>query len=331
MKFMARFLYFGAIASLMLALTPLSFAHSKRKNCFSYDSNLLQKKVNYCVNRTTPNEPYLTQEPVTYFMHGTNGNAKTWYKDDYARALANLQKGNAPLPHMTFISFDTSRYSFFLDQPGNPRAAYETWFLEEFIPYIESRYSVCNHKECRGLMGESMGGFGALKTILRHPNLFSAVAVNSPALPPFDIHAPKSQWVKFFSHEAIGPVIGFFLIELVRKLMPSETSWESQDPIELSENLAVDEYPPLYFDMGGRDKYGFNYGYFRLRKVLDARDIPYTTFFEPKAGHDMWKRHAVDSMKFLFAHVGEDTEYYQSKLYGRFNRLGSDFPDDRHR
>ncbi len=68
-------------------------------------------------------------------------------------------------------------------------------------------------------------------------------------------------------------------------------------------NSPLEQYPPIYFDMGGKDKYGFNIGYGIFKSVLDQRGIPYTTVFEPEANHDMWKRHAADSIRFVIDHT----------------------------
>jgi S-formylglutathione hydrolase FrmB len=298
-----RFLLILALSGQAMAMgkgpTPLH-----QPQCSSYYSDVLNKSVEYCIDRATPNIPMVPGEAVTYFFHGTNGNAKTWMKNDYAAALEKLRDSGKTLPPMTFVSFNTSPYSFFTDHPYDKNSAYETWFITEFIPYIEKLIPVCNQKVCRGVMGESMGGYGALKTILRHPDMFSAVAIESPALPPFSVREPVLKWEWFFSHHTIGPAMGLVLIHLVRHIMPTEAAWDVQDPIQLTENFPADKtYPPIYFDMGGHDKYGFNVGYEILKNVFDEKGIPYSTIFEPKAGHDMWKRHAGDAIRFMLEHV----------------------------
>lgn len=284
-----------------------SYAHAVPDEpvCATYASEMLGKNVTYCVDRSHPELPMKAGEPIAYFMHGTNGDAGTWSKNNYAAALRALREGQEPIPAMTFVSFDTSRYSFFMDKPGDPGAAYETWLIKEFIPYIESIYPVCNQKSCRSLIGESMGGFGALKTSFRHADFFHAVAVNSPALPPFSVWVRLRTWLLYFTKpHRIGPIMGDFLIKITRGLMPTEEEYEAQNPIELATHLPLADFPAIYFDMGGRDKYGFEVGYWIFKDALDERKIAYETCFEPKAGHDMWMRHAGDAIQFLLSHSG---------------------------
>jgi S-formylglutathione hydrolase FrmB len=290
---------------------PRAIAESYRPVCSSYVSTMLQKTIDYCLDRTHPERPPLPGERVTYFMHGTNGSAATWTSNNYANSLSELRDSGAILPAMTFVSFSTSAYSFFSDHPGDSHLAWETWFTTEFVPYIENKYQLCNEKQCRSIMGESMGGFGALKTILRHSEMFTSIAVNSPALPAYSVWAPLEQWISFFSKHTVGPIKGAFLIELVRKIFPDETIWEENNPIELSQNLPLDQYPPIYFDMGGKDDYGFNVGYWIFKQVLDQRHVPYTTIFEPNGHHDEWLRHASDSIRFVCAH-SEDASTSQN-------------------
>jgi S-formylglutathione hydrolase FrmB len=296
---------FGLIFVFFIALAPeaLAFESAPGPSCSHYHSAILKKEVNFCLDRTTPEIPMTSGEPVAYFMHGTNGNAETWVKNNYANALHELRNSGQALPPMTFISFDTSKYSFFTDHPGKPKEAYETWFINEFIPYIENTYPVCREKKCRAMIGESMGGFGALKTTLRYPDLFSSVAVNSPALPPFSVRAPLRDWVWFFCHHHIGPFVGWMLIEIVRNIIRTEAVWEVQDPIHLVQNTDSNQIPPLYFDMGGKDKYGFNVGYWIFKDALDQKGAVYSTNYEPRAGHDMWKRHAGDAIRFILTHA----------------------------
>jgi S-formylglutathione hydrolase FrmB len=279
-------------------------AKSNDFNCTSYSSTILGKNVQYCIVRSNSENPPSLGEPVVYFMHGSNGNAKTWVKNNYEKSLDLLRQAQNLKP-ITFVSFDTSAYSFFTDYPvrngsTDTSKAYETWFVSEFIPYIEKTWGVCDRRECRGIMGQSMGGFGAIKTALRFPDLFSVIAVNSPALSPFENYRNFSDWDKYLSSKPIGPIKGYIFAKTVSEIFPDENSFLSNDPTTLVERYSSSHgFPSLYFDMGGKDDFGFEDGYQLFKNALDQRHFDYTTIFEPNGHHDMWKRHAVDSILFL--------------------------------
>ena len=59
---------------------------------------------------------------------------------------------------------------------------YESFFLRELIPYVESTYSVLSTRRGRYIGGYSMGGYAALRIALTHPTLFSRVGAHSPTL-----------------------------------------------------------------------------------------------------------------------------------------------------
>ena len=59
---------------------------------------------------------------------------------------------------------------------------YATAFLDELIPYIDSRFATLGRREGRAIAGLSMGGYGALRYALDRPDLFCAVASLSGAL-----------------------------------------------------------------------------------------------------------------------------------------------------
>jgi S-formylglutathione hydrolase FrmB len=296
------------VLALLISLFSIH-AQAVELNCAQYSSKVLGREVRYCIDRSTPDVPAEPGEPVVYFMHGTHGSARTWIKNNYAHSLDEL-RDKQELKPITYISFDTSAYSFYSDHPvkagsKDTSEAYETWFVTEFIPYIEKTYNVCSIRACRGIMGESMGGFGALKTALRHPELFSTIAVNSPALSPFETKETSSDWVRFFSTKRVGPAIGILVTSMFFSLFPTEESFDENNPTHLVQNYdSTYPFPNLYFDMGGKDNYGFYVGYGLLKEALDQKKFQYTTDFEPSGHHDMWKRHASDSILFMEDHLG---------------------------
>jgi S-formylglutathione hydrolase FrmB len=80
------------------------------------------------------------------------------------------------MPEMILVFPDCfTRYggSQYIDSPavGN----YRTFLNDELIPYIDRKYRT----KGRGVMGKSSGGYGAITSAIKRPNLFSAVACHS--------------------------------------------------------------------------------------------------------------------------------------------------------
>lgn len=67
--------------------------------------------------------------------------------------------------------------SFYLSSPviGD----YETYIARDLVTLIDSKYRTLAARESRGIVGFSMGGWGAMHLALKFPNVFSAVAAES--------------------------------------------------------------------------------------------------------------------------------------------------------
>jgi putative tributyrin esterase len=140
-----------------------------------FESKLLRRKmhyqvilpVNYVANGT---ERYA----VIYLLHGLNGDYTNWasrpelveYSANFNFIIVSPEGGN----------------SWYTDAEVDPSQQYERYFLEELIPEIESHFSTINDREHRIVAGLSMGGYGAIKFGLKHPDKFSLVGSFSGAV-----------------------------------------------------------------------------------------------------------------------------------------------------
>lgn len=279
--------------------------------CGSHSSKVLGRPVTYCVERSRPELPESRAEPVVYFMHGINGSAKSWVDNGYSEAVNTLARDPGSFPAMTFVSFDTAGLSLFSDHAGQPQGAdaYETWLVQEFIPWYESQHTVCARRECRGIAGISMGGFGALKTALRHSGLFSVAAANSPALWPFPLYSSLSDWLAYCSRHEVGPVRGMSLVTRARGVFTSPELADQNDPASLARSFwDVSRRPALFFDVGGRDYFGFHEGFGRFKSALDESGWEYRSNFVPDGTHDLFWQTRWDLLRFLAEKLAKKTE-----------------------
>lgn len=282
----------GRLAAFVLSLSSGSvFAAdyiSPFFKCSSYKSEFMGKNVNYCHDRSRPDLPQLPGEPVVYFMHGAFMSAKQWYTDDYSGVLKEIAV-DEEFPPFTVISFDTNHLSFFSDEADvhEGKRAFETWFLTEFVPFIENKMDLCRARDCRGVMGSSMGGFGSLKTVLRHPELFAFGGSNFPAILPANIYdRTLDEWKEYFSHTKIGGGLGKQFIEELRQRYPTPELYDAHDPVVLAARWPASQaFPPIYFDVGAEDQFGFYDGHNRFKQVLNERRFPYSAYFDLDGDH----------------------------------------------
>jgi enterochelin esterase-like enzyme len=127
--------------------------------------------------------------PVLYLLHGAGGDERTWIDRQQANViLDNLIADGRLEPLVVVMPFGYTR-----ELPDGERrrgaADYKSDmeefavdFVEDLVPFVESRYQVVAASSHRAIAGLSMGGGQSLAIGLSHPDLFSAVAGFSSAM-----------------------------------------------------------------------------------------------------------------------------------------------------
>lgn len=115
--------------------------------------------------------------PVIYFLHGFGGDhIIPGLLDilDYAITNKRIRPFLLVIPDQktTYGGSFYSNSGFF----GN----WEDFTVEDLVAYMDENYRTIPRKESRGITGHSMGGYGALKIAMRHPDVFSTVYAISP-------------------------------------------------------------------------------------------------------------------------------------------------------
>ncbi len=115
--------------------------------------------------------------PLVVALHGYGGNHTGVLAGmSPARALA-LRVGGRPLPPMALVAADGGG-GYWHAHPGDDPMG---MVVNELIPLCQDR-GLGRRPQPIGIMGISMGGYGALLMAEKHPRLFSAVAAISPAV-----------------------------------------------------------------------------------------------------------------------------------------------------
>lgn len=133
--------------------------------------------------------------PVIYFLHGFNGDHRIL--SDIAAVLDSSIEQNKIRPFIMVVSNQKTSYggSFYSDSGvfGN----WETFTAIDVVDHVDQTYRTIAQREGRGIAGHSMGGYGALKIAMRHPDRFSSVYALSPgALAIVREYGPNSNTYK---------------------------------------------------------------------------------------------------------------------------------------
>ena len=223
--------------------------------------------------------------PVLYLLHGLSDDHTAWTR----RTRLESHVDGRPL----IVVMPDGGRGFYTDSRGNPHGAYETFILRDLIPFVDRTFHTRAERGGRAVAGLSMGGFGAVKLALRHPDLFCAGVSHSGALRAIGEMFPAGtddEWTRefrpLFGPDATGgPDDVYALAEKVHRDLPPE------------------RWPALRLDCGTED--------FllepnrRFHAHLDRLGLPHE-YAEHPGAHDWeyWDRHVRDTLAFLAPRLG---------------------------
>ena len=101
---------------------------------------------------------------VLYLLHGNGSNFRDWSNfSDVARfAESNL-----------ILVMPQGDNSYYINAVERPRDRYEDYIIRDLIPDVEAKFHIAPDRQNRAIAGVSMGGYGAIKLALSHPDLFA--------------------------------------------------------------------------------------------------------------------------------------------------------------
>ncbi|WP_026954632.1 alpha/beta hydrolase [Algoriphagus vanfongensis] len=109
--------------------------------------------------------------PVIYLLHGGSGAFSDWHQKVTQPGLVNKLADQYDL---IIVTPGVGPASYYFDSPLMDSVQYESYFIEELIPYIDQHYQTLAQKESRAITGLSMGGHGSIYLSAKHPELFIA-------------------------------------------------------------------------------------------------------------------------------------------------------------
>lgn len=229
------------------------------------------------VNVLFPDDPSSPRPWATfYLLHGLSDDHTIWMR----RTSLERYVGDLPL---VVVMPDGGR-GWYSNIPGG--YAHEDELLIDVVGLIERTFPVRPCRSARAIGGLSMGGFGALKLALAHPQLFCSVTSHSGTLDA----ARDFETIRSFSPE-------------YDRVFGSSPAGGSNDLFALAERLDPSEAPALWIDCGLDD--------FLLNQNRDFHrqltDLGFNhSYHEFPGGHDWdyWDSRIQDALAFHSAHLG---------------------------
>jgi len=260
----------------------------------TFQSKLLGRELRYGLYLPPSYSNSTKRYPILYFLHGMYENEMRWSSRGQTDLMLDRMIADGKIGEF-IVALPFGGTSFY----SNTRDGTERWedvIVTEFIPMIESTYRVNASRATRGISGISMGGYGALKISMKHPDLFGAVSAHSAVLLK-DLSAAKV---------AAGRLQMFQgLFDRIYAINQDLSYWEANNPMTLAMDTKKFNGMKIYFDCGTEDEYGFEIGAKQLDEMLTKASYPHEAHLYP--GHHGWDyavQHTSESLLFHWKTFG---------------------------
>ncbi len=268
---------------LLFLLSTLSLVAQGTVIESSIASKVLGKVVSYKIYLPSNYDQNVSQFPLLYLLHGHGGSEKDWFESKWGNMHHILDSliEKKQIPPMVAVTFDAGN-SWYVDR----KEKMETFFMEEFVPFIETHYRV-DPKLDPILAGDSMGGYGALRFSLLRPSKFGSVILLSPAsyepLPP---SISSSRKVEAFTEN------GRF----------SEEKWQQYSYTHLWQNLINSAHKPTYYlSVGDDDPFNIVPVVTKLQQDMLKDNIPNELrITNGPHSWDVWRKNIIEALVHIY-------------------------------
>ena len=167
--------------------------------------------------------------PVVYLLPGsgaTDAPALQWYEAGQAEQIT------AGLPVITVV-VSGGQQGWYTDWADQEEMAqnWETFHLQQVVPWVDSHLSTAADRDHRLVLGNSMGGYGAVRYAEDRPDLFGEAVSLSGLL---DLSSPQArQYFTEASEQSTGRTDAIF----GDGSTTTDEQWQTHDPLAQSEKL----------------------------------------------------------------------------------------------
>jgi putative tributyrin esterase len=160
----------------------------------TFRSQALQRDMQYRI--FMPESPGKQKLPVVYLLHGGGGGFRDWSN------YSNVARYAA---HDLLLVMPQGDYSYYTNSAAHPQDRYEDYIVNDLADDVEARFPARADREGRAIIGVSMGGFGAVKLALQHPERYAFVGALSPAI---DVPRRRFTWRRLNQSRSYQEIFG---------------------------------------------------------------------------------------------------------------------------
>lgn len=180
--------------------------------------------------------------PVVYALHGYFIDPEQWSKEIHVPQTIEGAFAQGATEMIVVLPNSKNAYNGSMYSSSITTGDFENFIAHDLVTYIDSHYRTIATRASRGLVGHSMGGYGASRIGMKHADVFGSLYLMSPCClsvrDPGPFNAEVQQQLESVRSPAESAKINFW----VRATFANAAAW-SPNP----------NNPPLYLDLPFKD------------------------------------------------------------------------------
>lgn len=118
--------------------------------------------------------------PVVYALHGYSIGAEQWTHEIHVPQTIEGAFAQGSKEMIVVLPDSKTIYNGSMYSSSATTGDFENYVARDVVAYIDAHYRTIPDRQSRGLVGHSMGGYGAARIGMKHPDVFGALYIMSP-------------------------------------------------------------------------------------------------------------------------------------------------------
>src|SRR5271165_2051730 len=118
--------------------------------------------------------------PVVYALHGYSIGAEQWSHEIHVPQTVEGAFAQGAKEMIVVLPDSKTVHNGSMYSSSATTGDFENYVARDVVAYIDAHYRTIPKRQSRGLVGHSMGGYGASRIGMKHPDVFGALYLMSP-------------------------------------------------------------------------------------------------------------------------------------------------------
>ncbi len=118
--------------------------------------------------------------PVVYALHGYSIGAEQWSREIHVPQTVEGAFGKGVAEMIVVLPDSKTLHNGSMYSSSQTTGDFEAFVSRDLVAHVDLHYRTLARRESRGLVGHSMGGYGASRIGMRHADVFGALYMMSP-------------------------------------------------------------------------------------------------------------------------------------------------------